>query len=319
MSEFLELIRQPRLPWRMTHRGGALNTCLLAPLRRSWFRFRLRNTPDQPGVSVVIPVRNRIDARIRNCLQSLREQDYPAEKIHILIVEYGSDQDADIPYLLSLCEKYNADCYRTGPQERWNKPHAQNVGLKRVKTDLVMLSDNDQIFSANYISAAVRKLVESPLSVVYAPILDMPERLKDELMAEDLDLQVVMPEWKEVCEPRTHGLCHPGCLMTHTMLIHYIRGLDENIFGWGVQDNDIQKRLYLLGCKDLTVAGEAYYLHQWHPKGQSLSSQEVNEYTAVNWAYVQEQNSCRRNPLGWGGERPMPTRNLYWDLEESHG
>jgi predicted glycosyltransferase involved in capsule biosynthesis len=295
----------------LTHRGGLINTCLLSPLRRFWFRLRLLGTPDQPEVTVVIPVRNRIDVRIRNCLQSLREQDYPAEKIHILIVEYGSDEDADIPYLLSLCDKFDAHCHSTGPQDRWSRSHSVNVGLQRVETEIVMISDNDYVYGPDYIRKAVGVLVEKPLSVVYAPILDMPESCNEQLQAEKIDLDQKLPEWKQASSPRTPGLYHAGNLTTFTMFLRHLRGMDENFFGWGVEDNDIQERLYRLGTDKQTLEGVSYYLHQWHPRGQSYSPEEVSRYTQANWDYFTGNRSVRRNPHGWGMEKPLPSRDIY--------
>ncbi|WPL17660.1 mycofactocin system glycosyltransferase [Thiorhodovibrio winogradskyi] len=233
IAKLRELWQERRLPWRLTHRGGVINTCLLAPLRQTWFHLRLLMVPNQPDVTVVIPVRNRIDIRIRNCLQSLRGQDYPAEKIHILIVEYGSDEGADIPYLLSLCKQYGAKCHRTGPQQKWCKSHAINIGLRQIESNIVMLSDNDYVYSSDYIRQAIDILVNNRLSVVYGPTLDMPENCKEQLQTEQIDLNQKMPEWKAASTPRTNGLYHPGNLTTFSLYLSYIRGMDENLFGWG--------------------------------------------------------------------------------------
>ena len=51
-----------------------------------------------------------------------------------------------------------------------------------------------------------------------------------------------------------------------------VNGFDEHYVGWGYEDDDLARRLYLDGVRPFGVIGEARALHIWHP---SLAPQKL--------------------------------------------
>ena len=72
-----------------------------------------------PLVSAIIPVRNRSNARLENCLRSLRWQDIPSEKYEILISDFGSES-CEAQKLKDLADRYEARIVRFDTDEIWN-------------------------------------------------------------------------------------------------------------------------------------------------------------------------------------------------------
>jgi cellulose synthase/poly-beta-1,6-N-acetylglucosamine synthase-like glycosyltransferase len=115
-------------------------------------------TPNLPGVSVIIAARNEA-AHIRACLDSLLAQDYPADRMEILVIE---DHSTDGTFervthvrdprvrLLRLAD--HPDYIRMPA----TKKSAITLGVDRATHDLLLLTDADTIPGQGWISAHVR-------------------------------------------------------------------------------------------------------------------------------------------------------------------
>jgi len=93
-------------------------------------------TDKQPTVSVLIPTLN--SARVlKNCLESIRNQDYPKNKVEIIIADGGSTDQT-----LQIAKKYGAKIYinllKTGEA-------GKAVGIKQASGDLIAFIDSDNI------------------------------------------------------------------------------------------------------------------------------------------------------------------------------
>ncbi len=76
-------------------------------------------------IDFVLAVRNRENERIQRCINSFKEI---ANKI--FVVDYNSDK----PIKLKDCE-----IIRTTESKIWNKSHALNLGIKKVKQIIFVL------------------------------------------------------------------------------------------------------------------------------------------------------------------------------------
>ena len=54
-----------------------------------------------------------------------------------------------------------------------------------------------------------------------------------------------------------------------------VNGFDENFVGWGYEDDDFARRLYMSGVKPQSVIQEARAMHLWHP---SLAPQALERH-----------------------------------------
>ncbi len=90
-----------------------------------------------PSVSIVIPVFNS-ERTLKACLESIRFQDYPKDKIEIIIVDAGSkDQTLDIAQYFKI-DKILPNPLKTGEA-------GKAVGVKATSFDIIALIDSDNI------------------------------------------------------------------------------------------------------------------------------------------------------------------------------
>lgn len=287
------------LPWRLTHRGGFLNTCIRAPVRRWLLRRRLgKSAYMRDAITVVIPIRNRADHRLRNTLSTLAAQDYPNELIQIIVVDYGSEVESKRNTAI-LCNKFKAQLIELPGKGVWNKSKCANYAIKRCQTKFLMSADADNLFPTNFISELINALKHEPLSVTYSQMLDLDEETVPQLIElSEQDLDVPYEALERAAISRGGGDKHPGTFGTYTLFFHLIRGYDEQYEEWGWEDNDIMERFMRLGLDRISIKPKANFLHQWHPKGEGTKN--WHDSAKQNRRYYETSTTIARNPIKWG-------------------
>ncbi len=269
---------------------------------RAWLRSAvLRQELLRPDdVTVLVGIRNRCDYRIANTLRSIREQTYPTDLVHIIVVDYGSDPKS-ARLTVDACREHDAEYVRVDEAPVWSRARCLNVGIRRTTTKFLLTSDADIVLSPRYLSDAVRALRRSPLSVVCSPMLDLPEESIDALRrAAESDEGLQSEEWRGRCSARFGWALHPSIAVALTAFFAIIRGYDEYYEGWGAEDDDLMRRFRYLGLDPIGSGSESFYLHQWHPKFEGLSEQGHRKYVLRNRAYFETHHSILRNPGEWG-------------------
>lgn len=106
-------------------------------------RFRKQKTSFfEPSVAVVIPAYNE-EKSIRQCIESVRNSNYPPEKIEIVIVDDGSTDKT-----VEIAESMNA---RVLKQNHLGKVDALNYGSKEAKADFIVTIDADTVVGKDFI------------------------------------------------------------------------------------------------------------------------------------------------------------------------
>jgi len=80
-----------------------------------------------------------------------------------------------------------------------------------------------------------------------------------------------------------------------------VNGIDERYEGWGMEDEDLRRRLVQQGAAPGSVIGEANCLHLWHPADDSFLG---TRRQSPNWNYYVrgfQLSRCRRGLT----ERPL--------------
>ena len=90
------------------------------------------------SISVVIATYNS-ERTLEKCLKSIVAQQYPNEKIEIIIVD-GSSNDKT----LSIAQKYNTRIISV-PPEKQNAEYNKGIGVNKAKNDIIFLLDHDNI------------------------------------------------------------------------------------------------------------------------------------------------------------------------------
>ncbi len=138
------------------------------------------NTVNMPAISVIISCRNE-ERHIKNCLDSILEQDFPQEKMEIFVVD-GMSEDATRQV---IAENYS-DCLFIRVLDNPDRitPAAFNVGIRAAKGDIILIMGAHSIYEKDYISQCVRHLIDSDADNVGGVCKVLPGR--DTLVAKSI-------------------------------------------------------------------------------------------------------------------------------------
>lgn len=110
-----------------------------------------------PTVSAIIPTYNEA-AIIDRCLTSLRSQDYPQDKVEILIVD---DKSTDIT--VAIARQHGAKIIESGYR---HIERSKSLGLAQATGELILLIDADITLVDNcWLAAAVQALQDNPTAI----------------------------------------------------------------------------------------------------------------------------------------------------------
>jgi cellulose synthase/poly-beta-1,6-N-acetylglucosamine synthase-like glycosyltransferase len=111
---------------------------------------------EMPKVSVIVPCRNE-GAFIGRCLDSVLANDYPAQRLEILVVD-GMSTDGSKELLQSCAEKFPH--IKILENEKKVTPLAFNLGIRHATGQVVMILGAHSTCAKDYISKCVRYLDE---------------------------------------------------------------------------------------------------------------------------------------------------------------
>ncbi|MFO0914630.1 MAG: glycosyltransferase family 2 protein [Pirellulales bacterium] len=108
-------------------------------------------------ISVVVPVRNE-GPFIARTLQALIDQDYPSQRVEILVVD--GDSDDDTPAIVSQWSQLHPQIQLLRNPRRWSSS-ARNIGIRHAQGDVVLVVDghcqlSDRRYLANLVAAFER-------------------------------------------------------------------------------------------------------------------------------------------------------------------
>ncbi|MCI5580338.1 MAG: glycosyltransferase family 2 protein [Phocaeicola plebeius] len=110
----------------------------------------------KPMLSVICPIYYE-EKYIRNCIESILEQDYPKNDLEVIFVDGGSKDDTR-----RIVEEYAArfPFIRLLDNPHRIVPYAMNLGIQAAKGEIIMRLDAHAMYERNYFSALVRRLKE---------------------------------------------------------------------------------------------------------------------------------------------------------------
>ncbi|HEY3499160.1 MAG TPA: glycosyltransferase family 2 protein, partial [Polyangiaceae bacterium] len=254
-------------------------------------------------LSVVIAIRDRAGARVRNALASLSwQQPRPAE---VIVVSQGSRGEIDAE-LRAICAEAGARLLVTGRlEDPWCKPLALNVGIRATNehSRYVMTMDADMILAPNFLGVVVEALSREPRAFVMCQISDLGRMTR--VPGAPRALEEALPRLRR--RSRLRGVHGSGAIQAARREFFFeVRGYDEDMIWWGAEDGDMVARAERSGMSIEWVTGRTYMLHQWHPKRHSHLTdtalrREASRAWERNHQLARERTSIARNPLAWGG------------------
>lgn len=124
-----------------------------------------------PLVSVIMPVRNE-RAFIERSLGAVLEQDYPVDRLEILVVD-GMSEDGTREYIQS-CQEEQLNLYLLDNPGRI-APTGLNIGIRQAKGDVVIRVDGHCEIAPDYVRRCVQHLREDGVDAVGGPIVTIGE------------------------------------------------------------------------------------------------------------------------------------------------
>ncbi len=121
-------------------------------------------------VSVIIPCRNEEES-ISKCLDSIIAQDYPKDKLEVLVVD-GMSEDGTVEIVRSYAAKEPFIRLLSNPKKVI--PAAMNIGIRNSKGEVVMKVDAHAVYRSDYISKCIRFLDEYAADNVGGTIAAIP-------------------------------------------------------------------------------------------------------------------------------------------------
>lgn len=130
---------------------------------------RRQEIEDVPLVSVVIPVRNEM-GHIERCLQSLAEQEYPAQRLEIIVVD-GDSTDG--------CRQWLETATRRWPQVRvLDNPgrivaKGLNIGIRQARGEVIVILSGHSHVAKDFVRNSVSALQETGADAVGGPLTNI--------------------------------------------------------------------------------------------------------------------------------------------------
>lgn len=226
-------------------------------------------------VTIILTYRNREKAILKNCLDSLQNQNN--KDFEVILVNYGSQVKAS-NFLVELVDQYKfvsvINCSTQG--QLWCKSKAINIALKNVKTPYVLIGDIDMIFHPDFISKLNEFKEKGTATYFQVGFLSKEESANSKLFNE------YNIKFRSSHEATGMTFFHKDDLMS-------VNGYDEFYHGWGSEDTDVHARLKNSGKKVNFFDSEVFILHQWHPKHYRFknSSEPFHSYLEqINQSYL---------------------------------
>jgi len=138
-------------------------------------------------VSIIIPCRDE-EKYIGKCLDSIIAQDFPKEKIEILVVD-GISEDGTRKILEEYSRKYSFIRILDNPQK--TTPFALNTGIRNAKGEIIIRMDSHATYKEDYVSKCIRYLEEYNVDNVGGVMKTIPS--EDTITAEAITISLSHP------------------------------------------------------------------------------------------------------------------------------
>ena len=128
-----------------------------------------------PKVSITIPIYND-GASIERCIESLRAQAYPEEKIELVVIDDGSTDGIETWFPRKYPEVKFIRRERSGPD------HSRNHAITIASGEILGFIDSDCMADPNWIKEGLSVLLKEEASIVTGPLVH-GDRILDKVMA----------------------------------------------------------------------------------------------------------------------------------------
>ncbi len=199
-------------------------------------------------ISIIVGYRNRDLDRVKRSIASIAKQSY--KNFELIFVDYGSNMDVSASvneYIES--HDFAKYIYVDSKGMFWNRAQALNIGTKYSSGDILLYYDIDLIIPNTFLEQLVTKDFNQCFYSFSCYYLNA-----DYNYLEDINLDIRNVKYSYV------GMC-----AISKQLIDVVDGYDEFYMVWGVEDDDLYKKLNLSGCSRIELGYPEFRIyHQPH-------------------------------------------------------
>ncbi len=141
----------------------------------------------QPTVSVIVPCRNERQ-HIGRCLESILSNDYPKERLEVLVVD-GMSEDGTADIVTAYAQRHPS--VRLVPNADQVVPAGLNRGIAEAQGEIIVRMDAHNLYPHDYLSVLVGWLQRTGADNVGAAIVTLPAN--DSAMARAIAFAVAHP------------------------------------------------------------------------------------------------------------------------------
>ncbi len=248
------------------------------------------------SVTIIYCFKDREVERVKRSVDSLANQSNKNFQIHF--IDYGSEQGLANEIQSYLGHFENISYYYSHSEGLpWNRSHALNIGVRLAKTPYIFTADIDLVFAPNFVEHLLHLTNEE--DAVFMPCYLTHEKFSD---------------WDNIFDYRNFPkttVQGKGLSLIKKELLEEIHGYDEFYNFWGREDNDLYKRLELLGVAPKFIDEPCLMYHQWHPLTQNSQQTLPLKWNEYMKNYFMAHDSMIRNEAGWGKLLSIEDRPAY--------
>jgi len=126
----------------------------------------------KPLISIIIPCRNE-EKNIGKCLDSILKQDYPKERIEVLVID-GMSEDHTKDIIKDYIKKYPFIKLLDNPKKFTS--FSLNTSLKVAKGEIIIRMDAHASYKSNYVSKCIDHIITSKADNVGGVIKTLPAK-----------------------------------------------------------------------------------------------------------------------------------------------
>jgi glycosyltransferase involved in cell wall biosynthesis len=204
-----------------------------------------------PFISFIVGFRNRDVERVQIFLKSLSLQ--TDSDFELIFVDYGSDVELS-KKIEPLVAKYQFAKYYffNSRGQNWNRSKCLNYAFSKANGSYIFTADIDFVFINSFVSSL--KNTSVPAVAKYFSFGYLSQKY-----SQSIDLTKTQHPTEEYSAVDTIG-----ALLLSREIFSYLNGYDEFYEIWGVEDNDILKRIQLSSYKVEFCADKNLIWHIWH-------------------------------------------------------
>lgn len=133
-----------------------------------------------PTVSMIIPCYNEA-AVIEDKIENTLSQQYPMEKLEIIIISDGSTDET-----VEIAKRYKADNIRViAREEQSGKTIVQNIAVQEAQGDILVFSDADCLYSENAVAELVSSFSDAKVAGVCGEVQFQERGIKKSVSKEE--------------------------------------------------------------------------------------------------------------------------------------